>query len=60
MEGARIPGAKVGRKSRVAEPARNYLSDEWKTKSVWVLKIFIEVGGFSKISNFFLYHEYQS
>ncbi len=36
LEGSRIPGAKVGRKAKAAEPTANYLSDELKTKDIWV------------------------
>ena len=36
LDGARIPGAKVGKRKAIAESAATYLSDELKGKDVWV------------------------
>ena len=51
LEGSRIPGAKVGRKAKAAEPTANYLSDELKTKDIWVQLAELEKAMFEAAKN---------
>lgn len=51
LEGARIPGAKVGRKAKAAEPSASYLTDELKAKDVWVQVAELEKAMFDAAKN---------